>query len=353
MDKKIEELIVRSDDSVLTVLKSMDSLNRKLLIVYKNKKYFSLISIGDIQRAILNNVSLDEDIESILRSVISVGYQFESKKVIKSKMVKLRAEFMPILNDKEELVDLLFWEDIFDGEVKRKYKKIDLPVVIMAGGKGTRLKPLTNVIPKPLIPIGDNTIIEEIMNHFVHVGCNNFYLSVNYKAETIKHYFEQLNSSEYKIDYFQEEKPLGTIGSLFLLKDKIDSTFFVSNCDIIIDDDYLEILKYHNENKNEITIVSALKHYPIPYGIIETKQDGLLKELKEKPELTFQINSGLYILEPHLLNEIPENEFFHITHLIENIVKRKGKIGVFPVSEGSWIDIGTWEEYLNHNKFRK
>jgi NDP-sugar pyrophosphorylase family protein len=171
-------------------------------------------------------------------------------------------------------------------------------------------------------------------------------LSVNYKAETIKHYFNQLKKNEYKVAYFQEEKPLGTAGSLFLIKDKIKSTFFVSNCDIIINADYIEILKYHRENKNELTIVSALKHYPIPYGTIETKEDGVLIELKEKPELTFQINSGMYILEPHLLNEIPENDFFHITQLIENIQRRNGKVGVFPVSEGSWKDIGDWSEYL-------
>ncbi len=224
----------------------------------------------------------------------------------------------------------------------------------MAGGKGTRLKPLTNVIPpKPLIPIGNKTIIEEIMDRFVDVGCNDFHISVNYKAETIKHYFKQLNHKDYIIDYFQEKTPpLGTAGSLFLVKNKIRTTFFVSNCDIIIDEDYSEILKYHRDNKNELTVVSALKHYPpIAYGTIETTEGGVLTKLVEKPELTFQINSGMYILEPpHLLNEIPENKFFHITQLIENIQKRNGKVGVFPISEGSWTDIGDWNEYVKITK---
>jgi NDP-sugar pyrophosphorylase family protein len=253
---------------------------------------------------------------------------------------------MPVVNDKKELTKVYFWEDVFGEDEKRNQSKLNLPVVIMAGGKGTRLKPLTNVIPKPLIPIGDKTIIEEIMDRFVEVGCDDFYISVNYKAETIKQYFAQLKNDNYKTSYFQEEKPLGTAGSLFLIRDKINTTFFVSNCDIIINEDYSEILKYHRENKNELTIVAALKHYPIPYGTIKTKSKGVLDKLTEKPEITFQINSGMYILEPGLLDEIPENEFFHITHLIENIQKRDGNVGVFPVSEGSWKDIGNLDEYL-------
>jgi len=218
----------------------------------------------------------------------------------------------------------------------------------MAGGKGSRLKPITNIIPKPLIPLGEKTIVEIIMNKFIEVGCNNFFMSVNYRADFIKHYFKTLNDDTYKIRYFQEKKPLGTAGSLFLLKDKISTTFFVTNCDIIIEQDYREIYDYHKDVKNELTIVTALKHYKIPYGIIETSENGQLISLSEKPEYTFKINSGLYILEPHLLNEIPENKFFHITQIIEKIKKRNGKIGAFPISEKSWIDIGEWKVYLEN-----
>ena len=139
---------------------------------------------------------------------------------------------------------------------------------------------------------------------------------------------------------------MGTAGSLFLLKDRIKETFFVNNCDILIDQDYSEILDYHYENKNEITLVAALKNITIPYGTLETGINGSLIELKEKPDLTFKINSGMYILEPHLLNEIPENKVFHITQLIDQVKKRNGKVGVYPVSEKSWKDIGDWNEYL-------
>ncbi len=345
-NKKVFERKIHLKASLLDALKQMDKIDKKLLMVFDEDEFVNVLSIGDIQRAIINNVSLQSPVEYVLRKNTRVAKDTDSFEEIKSQMKQFRMEFVPVLDSKGNLTKVYFWEDVFEKAEKIKVQ-INLPVVIMAGGKGTRMKPLTYVIPKPLIPIGEKTIIEEIMNRFIEVGCNDFYLSVNYKAETIKHYFEQLNNKKYNISYFSEKKPLGTAGSLYLIKDKITTTFFVSNCDIIINEDYSEILKYHKENNNELTIVSALKYYPIPYGTIETGSNGVLKNLKEKPELTFQINTGFYILEPHLLNEIPENTFFHITHLIENIQKRNGKVGVFPVSQGSWKDIGTWGEYLH------
>jgi NDP-sugar pyrophosphorylase family protein len=196
-----------------------------------------------------------------------------------------------------------------------------------------------------LIPIDEKTVIEEIFERFEKHGCNEFFISVNYKAELIEFYLKNQNLP-YKLEFIKEEKPMGTAGSLSLLKGQITKTFFVSNCDILIEQDYSEILDYHRTNKNEITIVAALKHFPIAYGTIETAENGKLLELIEKPELTFKINSGMYILEPHILEEIPGNKIFHITSLIEKILKRKGKAGVFPVSEKSWRDIGEWDEYL-------
>jgi NDP-sugar pyrophosphorylase family protein len=147
--------------------------------------------------------------------------------------------------------------------------------------------------------------------------------------------------------------PLGTAGSLYLLKDNIRTTFFVTNCDIIVDQNYEDILSYHFDNKNEITIVAALKHYAVPYGTLTSREDGLLHSIQEKPELIFKINAGFYILEPQLLEEIPQRKFYHITNLIEKLLVNNRRVGVFPVSEKSWIDIGTWDEYysrvLNNN----
>jgi len=343
--EKIKNIKIDISSSILDALKLMDLNNTKLLLVFKNNSFLNILSIGDIQRAIIKNFPLDSKIENILRKKPLLSYNSENIETIKKRMFEFRTECMPILNENNELVDVYFWNDIFPTSEKRIIQKLNLPVVIMAGGKGVRLKPLTNVLPKPLIPINEKTIIENIMDNFLNVGCNNFYISVNFKYEVIQYYFKSLNNEQYNISYIHEEKPLGTVGSLYLLKNKINTPFFISNCDIIIDEDYGEIYKYHKENNNNITIVAALKHYKIPYGTIETKEDGLLISLNEKPEIIFKINSGLYILNPEILQEIPDNKFYHITELIEDVRKKGYKVGVFPVSEKSWKDIGNMEDY--------
>lgn len=336
---------ISKNASILEAMKLMDQIDHKLLVVAESSNFLGLISAGDIQRAIINNKSLQTIVTEVTRDNIRFASPDNSFEEVRDLMLKYRMELCPVLDKDRRIIDIYFWEDIFEGEKPKPHSTFDLPVVIMAGGFGTRLKPLTNVLPKPLIPVGDTTMLEEIFKRFNIYGSKRFYLSVNYKAELIEYYITSLKLP-YEIIYFKEDKPMGTAGSLSLLKEKIKETFFVSNCDILIDQDYSEVLRYHRENNNEITVIAALKNYPIAYGTIETGENGKLIHMVEKPELTFKINSGLYILEPHLLDEIPDRNFFHITHLIENIKSRGGKVGVFPVSERSWSDVGNWEDYL-------
>ena len=346
MESKIKEVCISQEASIISALKQMDAIRHKLLIVIKDEKFYSLLSIGDIQRAIIKGVDMNSPIFTILREKTKVASVNDDMKVVKATMKERSNEFMPIVDDDNNLVDVIFWEDLFESQPSPRKSNLNLPVIIMAGGQGSRLRPLTNILPKPLIPIGEQTMMEDIMDRFVNCGCKRFYISVNYKADTIKRYFDNLEGKPYEISYFQENKPLGTAGSLHLLNGQINSTFFVSNCDIIIDDDYSEILKYHRENKNEITVVAAIKNMGIPYGTLETKEGGLLADIKEKPNYTFKINTGMYILEPHLINEIPVDEFYHITFLIEKLMKQGRRVGVYPINEGSWIDVGNWDEYL-------
>jgi len=341
-------LCVDLDDSILSVFKKMDVTKHRLLIVTKNKKFYSLISIGDIQRAIINNIDINTSISGILRVDVTVAHVLDDKEQIKQSMLQRRNEFMPILSDDNEIVDVILWETLFSEQRKENSVNLKLPVVIMAGGKGTRMAPLTNVLPKPLIPINNKTMLEDIMDRFLTCGCSDFFISVNYKADMIRYYIDSLKNPDYHIQYFQEDKPLGTAGSLHLLNNKIKSTFFVTNCDILIEQDYAEILEYHRANKNEITVVAAVKSIQIPYGTIQTKEDGLIESLVEKPEYSFKINTGFYILEPHLIAEIPTDTFFHITYLIEKLYKEGRRVGVFPVHDGAWTDIGNWKEYLLH-----
>ncbi len=342
---KIQTRLITPSTSLLSAMKQMDVTGVKTLFIFMGGSFEGILTLGDIQRAIINNRSLSESVESILDKKKIYGYVSEPEDEIKDKMRRLRAEVMPILDDSNNLVDVWFWNEVFGKNEALVRDKIDLPVVIMAGGKGTRLKPITNVLPKPLVPIGDKTILETILDQFEEIGCKKFYMSVNYKADMIKYYLGQLDH-KYDIEFFQEDKPLGTIGSVSLLKGKITTPFFVSNCDSINEQDYRDVYDYHVSNHNDLTIVTMVKSFKIPYGVIETGEDGLLVSLSEKPELTYQVNTGVYILNPYCIDEIPEGEFFHITQLMERIKVRGGRVGCFPVSEHAWKDMGEWDEYL-------
>ena len=337
--------IIKKETTIIEALKVMNSSSLNLLIVVNKDKLVSLISIGDIRRAILNNFDLNTTyIEEIMREDILIARETDSMDKIRKIMLKERIVCMPIVDEFYNLLDIHYWDELFLKE--KSLQSIDAQVVIMAGGFGTRLKPITNIIPKPLIPVGERPIIEIIIDNFMKHKVSDFYISVNYKAQMIEDYLKIKESKSCNLTYFKEENPLGTIGSLYLIKNKLKNTIFVSNCDIIIEEDYAEIYKYHKNSKNDITIVSALKHIEIPYGVMETEKGGNLINMIEKPEYTFQINTGMYILEPHIIDMIPDNEFYHITDLIEK-VNIEGKVGVFPIPEKSWYDIGQWKEYTS------
>lgn len=343
--RDINCVTISPSTTLLAALKTMDERKVKTLFVFDGNHFMGLFTLGDVQRAIIKNIGLDKEVGSILDRHKIFGYKTESNDIIREKMRSIRAEVMPILGENGEIVDIWFWDEVFNEQEPNNRSKIDLPVVIMAGGKGTRLKPITNVIPKPLVPVGDKTILEVIMDQFESIGCHKFYMSVNYKADMMKYYLCQLDH-KYDIEFFMEDKPLGTIGSVSLLRGKITTPFFVSNCDSINEQDYRDVWDYHVNNHNDMTIVTMVKSFKIPYGVIETGKDGLMTALKEKPEQTYQVNTGVYILNPDLIDEIPEGEFFHITHLMEKVQARGGRVGCFPVSEHSWRDMGEWPEYL-------
>ena len=342
---QIKDFSICKSAPIGAAIKLMDKVDRKLLIVTdKGENYVNIISIGDIQRSLIKNQNFEVKVGTVLRASSTVASTKMSNEEIKKMMLHHRTEFMPVL-DKNELVKVIFWEDLFENKHIPCKAKYDIPVVIMAGGKGTRMRPITNVIPKPLIPIGEKAIVEHIVNRFVDLGSKRFFFSINYLGEMIKNYFKRISDKPYSVDFFMEDKPLGTAGSLHLMKDQLNETFIISNCDILVDQDYSEIIQYHRENNFQITMVAAIKNYGIPYGTLELGEGGKLISLSEKPQLNYFINAGLYILEPSALKHVPENSFFHITHLIEKLINQGDKVGVFPVSEGAWSDIGEWDVY--------
>jgi len=344
--KEFSEFIISDSTSLMNAMRKMDEIGRKLLIVVKESRFLSLISLGDIQRAIIKNIDLNSSVSVINREINVVGNLEHSTDEIRQLMVSIRAEFLPVIDLEGNIVKVYFWNDFFD--IHSIVNKVPLTnnVVIMAGGMGTRVRPLTNVIPKPLLPVNGKSFLEEIIYRFAFYSIKDFYISVNYKAELIKFYMNSLNLP-FNINFFSEDTPRGTIGGVACLKGRFTEAFFVSNCDILIDADYSEIVKYHTSNKFEITLVAAILTNKSEYGTLTTGQMGELISLEEKPHINYKINTGMYLIEPGIIDLIPEDGVFHVTDLIERVRKVGGRVGVFPVSELSWKDYGTLNAYIN------
>lgn len=343
-----DALMIRCGSRVKDALKQLEATERKTLFVVDGEQHLvGTLTDGDIRRWILAEGSLDGTVEKICNTSPCVAYGGYDPEQIKREMLEKKIGSIPVISANRKVVDVLFWEKVFGESVVRKEAvPIELPVVIMAGGKGTRLDPFTRILPKPLLPLGDKTVIEVIIDSFVACGIGKFYISINYKSKIIKSYFEELNPS-YALEYIHEDKPLGTAGSLTYLRGKINSSLIVTNCDVIIKADYRDIVDHHLSSRNDITLVASLKNYNIPYGICEIENGGKLSRIREKPEYNFLVNTGMYLLRPETLELIPENEFFHITHLIEKLQGTGGRIGVYPISDKSWLDTGEWVEYKN------
>jgi len=344
---KLKNLLI---SSATTLKESMQKLNdtaeQILFVTDEDNKLLGTVTDGDIRRGLINGLKFSDKVEKVMSIQFTSFFCDEADKKKKAERIMLRdkIEQIPILDNKKSVVDVILWTDIFGEEKDLENKQFFTnPVVIMAGGKGTRLDPFTKILPKPLIPIGDKPIIEIIMEKFFRQGFQNFIFTLNYKREYIKMFLKE-NSFPYNIDWVEEDDFMGTAGSLSLLKDKINEPFIVLNCDMILNADYADIIKWHKENNNIVTLIGCHKEVKVPYGILELN-DGILKSFVEKPNYDVIINTGVYILEPEIIDMIPYNKSIDMNTLIDEVSK-KGKVSVYPVHEG-WIDIGQWEEYKN------
>jgi dTDP-glucose pyrophosphorylase len=343
-----KQLLIDKNFCIKEALRRLDETAEKVLFVVDNEnKLLGALTDGDVRRYLLSGKSLQGDISNIFNN--APKFIYEKNLVsddVRELFIKYKLPLLPVLDSNNKICQIIKWESLFskDEHIGIKRKKIKLPVVIMAGGKGTRLDPFTKVLPKPLIPIGDKPIIEIIIDKFYEFGIRDFYITLNDKGRMIKAYFEDFNP-RYKINYVEEKKPLGTAGALKYMEGKAVGDFFVSNSDIIIEEDYSEISKFHHRMKNDITLVASVKHYNVPYGICDIESGGNLLGIREKPDFSFLVNTGMYVLNSKVIDIIPRNEFYHMTQLIHDIKNNGGKVGVYPVSEKSWIDIGEWTSY--------
>ena len=335
---RLENYFVGDNCSIIDAMKKINENTKGIVYVCKDDILCGSITDGDIRRHILNEGSISDSVITIMNTTPSFCY-VSDKDMVQSKMLQQHIRSMPILDDQKRIIDIIFINE----EIDIKRQQLNIPVVIMAGGKGTRLYPYTQILPKPLIPIGEKTITEHIMSRFEVYGCCHFDMIVNYKKNFIKSYFLD-NENTVDVDFIEETEFLGTGGGLKLLEGKCKDTFFMTNCDILIEEDYAKILEYHKESNNIITMVCAEKNMVIPYGTVEFSEEGQAMALREKPSLSFVTNTGFYVIEPDFLRMIPENTFIHITDVIQKCINTGKNVGVYEISEEKWLDMGQMEE---------
>ena len=337
----IFQFVIDANEKLIDVMKKIEGNSRKILFVVDGmERLVGAVTDGDIRRWIIQTGNLESIAEQFMNS-----HPLTAKRndVVNAKqyMEKNSITALPVIDENIHILDIIFLDE---SEIPLHSKKLeDAPLVIMAGGKGTRLYPYTKILPKPLIPIGDIPIMERIIKRFNNYGVERFWATVNYKREMIKSYFAD-NALSYNIEYVDENKPLGTAGSLRLICENFDKPFFVTNCDILIEADYVDLYDYHLNSGNELTVVTALKNIEIPYGVVHASGNGTIDYLEEKPRLSYFVNTGMYILNPRLKDEIPQDTFFHMTDLIEKLLKEERKVGMYPVGEDAFLDMGEFEE---------
>lgn len=342
-----KDIFVYETESVKDALKKLDKASEKILFVIDSeKRLLGTITDGDIRRYILKGKSLENSLKEVYHN--QPAYIMKGKFLLDEVKEKFKhsVKALPVLDDKKRVIDIITRDQIFsESEIAIALRgEIDVPVVIMAGGKGTRLEPFSKIFPKPLIPIGDTPIVEIIINEFKKYGVREFCLILNYKGEMIKSYFTHMEK-DYDIKYIWEDDYRGTAGSLKLLEAEIGDVFIVSNCDVIVKANFEEVVNFHKEQNALLTVLSSIQHHKIPYGVVRFKDGGEVIDIIEKPEYSLTINAGVYVLSKDVLKFIPPKSRLDMTDLIKSLIENNKKVIIYPINENDYIDIGQWEEY--------
>ncbi|MBF0405891.1 MAG: NTP transferase domain-containing protein [Candidatus Riflebacteria bacterium] len=351
----LKNILIKEHETVQQALKKLSLSGKKALLVVDSENHLlGTLSDGDIRLFILSGQSIKQKITEIFnRKPISVANDNFRIEDIKHLFLEHLIELIPIVDAENHLIDYITWSKAFSEDSHPFHhtpqRRLKVPVIIMAGGKGTRLEPFTKIFPKPLIPIGEKPVVELIIDEFRKFKVNDFYMTLNYKGDMIVSYFNSIKK-EYNLKFVWEKQFLGTAGSIKLLSDELSGDFIVSNCDIIVRAGFDDVVKFHKENHAALTVISSMQSYKIPYGVVHFKKGGKVQGIKEKPEYTFTINTGVYVLNRKVLKYIPADITFDMPSLIDVLIKNDEKVLMYPIHEGSYVDIGQWDEFKRATK---
>ena len=337
----IDKILISKDINILDTLQKLQNNSvRCLIIIDKNKKLLGTINDGDIRRALIKGVKINEKIINVYFKKPFFLYK-NTKKLINKSLIS-HINVVPIVDKNKKVIDYLNTT-----EDKKKYNRD--AVIIMAGGKGTRLRPFTNFIPKSLLPIKKQTMIDTIISKFLENKLNKIFISINKEDKVLKYHLSNSEKQD-EVELLEENKRLGTIGALGYMKDhKNTDNIIVTNCDIILNQNYNKILKHHKNKKNDLTVVTAEKLLQNSYGVCEEK-NGKLSKFTEKPKTSSLINIGFYIISFKILNLIKKNKRYDLGDFLKILIKKNKRIGLYKVKDEDWFDVGQWDKFDRINK---
>lgn len=328
----IKEALLRLDQTSLQIL----------LVVDEDDKLLGTITDGDIRRGLLKGMGLDDTIESIVFSKPTIGYVNETNQEIIKKAIVKKLHQIPIVDSERRVVGLKEIDELLKPEIKHN------KVVLMVGGLGTRLYPLTKDTPKPMLKVGDKPILHTIVERFVSYGFVNIVMCVNYKAEAIQAYFGNGEKFGVNIDYVLEQERMGTAGALSLLTTRPGEPFFVMNGDLLTNVNFESLLDYHQTHQAVATMCVREYDFQVPYGVVNI--DGhKVTSIIEKPVHKFFVSAGIYMFSPQILTVIPEGKFYDMPTLFEKLIEQNQNTVSFPIHE-YWLDIGRMTEYEQANR---
>jgi dTDP-glucose pyrophosphorylase len=342
---KINKLKISIDATIKEALQIIDNGAVKFaMVVDSNDCLLGTVTDGDIRRAILDGKTLSDSIETIyFKNPVTVNINTTREEIINLCTVK-KIYQIPVVDDENKVISIQILDEIL------KPKSYKNKVVLMVGGLGTRLRPLTNTVPKPMLPVGGKPILQIIVENFVNYGFINIIICVGYKSSVIQNYFGDGSKFGAKIEYVLEDKRMGTAGALSLLNSnqKPQEPFFVMNGDLLTNVNFESMLEFHLLQNSKATMGVRKYDFEVPYGVV-TLDKGTILSIDEKPIREFFVSAGIYIFESSCLDLIPENEFYDMPTLFEKLIEDKEKTVPFPIRE-YWLDIGRIDEYEKANQ---
>ena len=341
--KKYKNILLKPTSTIKEALKIIDSGAMQIsIVVDENNKLLGTITDGDIRRGLLNNLSLDDSIESIIFTTPTVANISDTKEEILKKALAKKLHQIPIVDEENRVIGLKEIEELVKPQTKSN------KVILMVGGLGTRLRPLTDNTPKPMLKVGNRPILQTIVEKFAEYGYINIVMCVNYKSDIIKEFFGDGSKFGVNIEYTLEKERMGTAGALSLLDTIPTEPFFVMNGDLLTNVNFEHLHEYHNSNSSISTMCVREYDFQVPYGVVNLDDNNIVS-IVEKPIHKFFVSAGIYMLSPEVLEYIPKNEFYDMPTLFERLISEKKNTVSFPLRE-YWLDIGRLEEFEKANK---